>query len=173
MTFSVRPATALALCCLFATSFTHAQRGGGGGMRFPSGVAISPDGTTLAATVGSREGSQLHLTTIADPDPAKDRIIAPNGATNCSNSSPVWSPDGAMLAYTSTCTAKEEKPGQAQIFLWSKATGESKQLTHVTGPVQAGGLVAQRQDACVSLCAERLALGRRARRHEALGWSDR
>ena len=99
----------------------------------PSGVAISPDGAVVAWAVGTREGSQIHLTDVANPDPAKERIVAPNGATNCSNGAPVWSPDSQWLAYTSTCTLKEEKPGQAQIFLWSKATGESKQLTHVTG----------------------------------------
>ena len=134
MTTSPRLTAILATAFLLTAPLSNAQRGGGGsGMRFPSGVAISPDGTTLATTIGGREGSQLHLSTIADPDPAKDRIIAPNGATNCSNTQPVWSPDGAMLAYTSTCTSKEEKPGQAQVFVWSRATGESKQLTHVTG----------------------------------------
>ncbi len=112
-----------------------AQRGGDGADRVknPGSVAISPDGATVAWTVGTGEGAQLHLTAVANPDPAKDQIVAPNGATNCSNGSPIWSPDGQFLAYTSTCAGKDEKPAQAQIFLWSKATAESKQLTHVTG----------------------------------------
>jgi Tol biopolymer transport system component len=124
-----------ALICLSIAATGAAQRGGdpAGRVRMPGGVAISPDGTTVAWTAGTREGSQIHLTELANPDPAKEKIVAPNGTTNCSNGSPVWSPDGAWLAYTSTCTGKEEKPAQAQIFLWSKATGESKQLTHVTG----------------------------------------
>ncbi len=133
MKISVRPACffAAAALCLIAALPATAQRGGGG--RAPSGVAISPDGATLAWSLASREGSQIHLTDVANPDPAKEKIVAPNGTTGCSNSSPMWSPDGQWLAYTSTCTGKEEKSPQAQIFLWSKASGESKQLTHVTG----------------------------------------
>jgi dipeptidyl aminopeptidase/acylaminoacyl peptidase len=33
----------------------------------------------------------------------------------------------------SDCTADAEKPGQDQVFVWSKKTGESKQLTHLVG----------------------------------------
>ncbi len=110
-----------------------AQRAAGPRMQMPGGVAISPDGTTVAYTIGGREGATLHVMGVANPDPGKDQIIAPNGATNCSNTSPVWSPDSTTLAFSSTCTSKEEKPGQEQIFLWSKSSGEVKQLTHVTG----------------------------------------
>jgi dipeptidyl aminopeptidase/acylaminoacyl peptidase len=129
MTFLRR--ASLATLALSLTLSAVAQRGGNG--RQPGGVAISPDGATVAWSIGTREGSQIHITDVANPDPAKDKIVAPSSATGCSNSSPMWSPDGAWLAYTSTCTGKEEKQGQAQIFLWSKASGESKQLTHVTG----------------------------------------
>jgi dipeptidyl aminopeptidase/acylaminoacyl peptidase len=101
---------------------------------FPAGVAISPDGATIAWTLRTREGATLHLTSVANPDPAKEKLIAPStSATNCSNADPVWSPDGATLAFTSTCTSKDEKPGQEQIFLWSKSDGSVKELTHVTG----------------------------------------
>jgi len=124
---------AVSALCLFAASTLTAQRGAGAGRSAPGSVAISPDGATVAWTLRGREGSTLHMTAIADPDPAKEKLIAPNGATNCSNDAPVWSPDGNWLAFTSTCTSKEEKPGQQQIFLWSKADGSVKQLTHVTG----------------------------------------
>jgi dipeptidyl aminopeptidase/acylaminoacyl peptidase len=124
---------AVSALCLFAAAALTAQRGAGAARSAPGSVAISPDSTTIAWTLRNREGSTLHLTTIADPDPAKEKLIAPNGATNCSNDAPVWSPDGNWLAFTSTCTSKEEKPGQEQIFLWSKADGSVKQLTHVKG----------------------------------------
>jgi dipeptidyl aminopeptidase/acylaminoacyl peptidase len=105
-------------------------------LHYPGGVALSPDGATVAWTLRSAEGSTLHLTNVADPDPAKETIVAVNGATNCSYGSPIWSPDGATLAFISTCTGEKDKPGQEQIFLWSKATGAVKQLTHVTGNLE-------------------------------------
>ena len=89
----------------------------------------------MAYTVGGRAGGGLHLMELANADPGKDRIITPNGDTDCRNGSPVWSPDGGILAYTSSCTGKDAA-GQEQVFLWSKATGESKQLTHLKGLFQ-------------------------------------
>ncbi len=100
----------------------------------PGTVSISPDGTTVAWTLGNHEGSALHLTALAHPD--TDKTVAPASTANCSNTSPVWSPDSKTLAFTSTCTgetATDNHPIQPQIFLYSAATGESKQLTHVTG----------------------------------------
>ena len=104
--------------------------------RMPSSVAISPDGALLAWSIGTKEGVTLHLTTLADPDPAKDKIIAPGSSTNCSNSAPIWSPDSQTLAFTSSCTTKEEKPGQPQLFLWSRTSGTVQQLTHLNGIFQ-------------------------------------
>lgn len=113
-----------------------AEGRGGARLRMPSGVAISPDGATVAWSVRQGAASTLHLTSVANPDPAKDQIIAPNGATSCSNGSPVWSPDGATLAFTSTCTGATDAPSQEQIFLWSKADGKARQLTHLKGNIQ-------------------------------------
>jgi dipeptidyl aminopeptidase/acylaminoacyl peptidase len=100
----------------------------------PGAVSISPDGTTLAWTLGGHDGSTLHLTPVASP--AEDKIIAPAATGSCSNTSPVWSPDSKTLAYSSTCTgeaATEGHPAQPQVFLYSAATGESRQLTHLAG----------------------------------------
>jgi dipeptidyl aminopeptidase/acylaminoacyl peptidase len=112
------------------------RQSAGARLRAPGQVAISPDGVLLAWTIGGREGQQLHLTEVANPDPAKDKIVSVAGATNCSNAAPVWSPDSQTLAFTSTCTSKQDEPGQPQIFLYSRATGEAKQLTHLKGIFQ-------------------------------------
>jgi dipeptidyl aminopeptidase/acylaminoacyl peptidase len=102
----------------------------------PGQVAISPDGTLIAYTLRGREGSTLHLLPYPSADQSKEKIVSVAAATDCSNSSPVWSPDSQTLAFTSTCTSKQETPGQPQIFLYSRATGEAKQLTHLTGIFQ-------------------------------------
>ncbi len=112
----------------------------------PGNVSISPDGATIAWTLRGHDGSALHLTAVSKGDTSADKIVAPAGATACSNTAPVWSPDGKTLAYTSTCIAapsakageakEDAKPVQPQIFLYSVATGESKQLTHLTGIFQ-------------------------------------
>ncbi len=109
---------------------THAASG------TPESAAISPDGATVAWTLARSEGTTLHLTSVADPDPAKEKIVSVNGATNCSNTSPVWSPDGQTLAFSSTCTGQQDKPGQQQIFLWSRTTGATRQLTHLLGNLE-------------------------------------
>jgi dipeptidyl aminopeptidase/acylaminoacyl peptidase len=114
------------------------RQAGGARLRAPGQVAISPDGQVLAWTLGGRGGGSLNLTDLANPTPAKDKIVSVAGSTStdCSNTSPVWSPDSQTLAFTSTCTSKEDEPGQPEIFLYSRATGESRQLTHVKGIFQ-------------------------------------
>jgi len=117
-------------------SATHTQA--------PGNVAISPDGATLAWTLRSHDGSALHLTAVSTGDTSADTIVTPaNAPAACSNSAPVWSPDSKTLAYTSTCiepsatkSAAATAPTQPQIFLYSVATGESRQLTHLTGIFQ-------------------------------------
>ena len=110
----------------------HARQGN---LRAPGQLALSPDGTTLAWTIRTREGAQLHLTTLADPNPAKDKLVTVAGTNNCSSGAPVWSPDSQTLAFTSSCTGTA-KAGQEQIFLYSRADGSTRQLTHVTGLFQ-------------------------------------
>ncbi len=107
-----------------------------GKTKTPSSAAISPDGTTVAWAVRSREGSQIHLTDVSNPDPAKERIVGTgSGATDCGSSEPKWSPSGEWLAFVSDCTADAEKSGQDQVFVWSKKTGESKKLTQLKGGI--------------------------------------
>jgi dipeptidyl aminopeptidase/acylaminoacyl peptidase len=99
----------------------------------PTWVALSPDGQTVAWTLRRAEGTQIHLTEVADP--TKETILKVSGREDCGSEAPVWSPDGAALAFTSTCTPKSEKAEQEQIFLWTKSTGAFEQLTHLTGEI--------------------------------------
>jgi Tol biopolymer transport system component len=107
-----------------------------GKTKTPSSAAISPDGTTVAWAVREREGWQIHLTGVLNPDPAKEKIVGTGSNTaSCGSSEPKWSPDGGWLAFVSDCTLPTEKQGQDQVFVWSKKTGESKQLTHLVGGI--------------------------------------
>ncbi|WP_158943902.1 S9 family peptidase [Granulicella sp. S190] len=107
-----------------------------GQTRTPTSVAISPDGSTVAWSVRTHAQTQIHLSNVENPDPAKEKIVSTgSGATDCSSSDPKWSLDGESLAFVSSCTAKTDQPGQDQVFLYSKTTGESKQLTHLTGGI--------------------------------------
>ena len=107
-----------------------------GKTKTPSSAAISPDGATVAWAVRVRGGSQIHLTDVTNPDPAKEKIVGTgSSATNCGSSEPEWSPDGQWLAFVSDCTVNADKPGQEQVFVWSKKSDESKQLTHLVGNI--------------------------------------
>ena len=53
-----------------------------GKTRTPSSTAISPDGTTVAWAVRTREGSQIHLTEVANPNPDKEKIIGTGSNRN-------------------------------------------------------------------------------------------
>ncbi|MBN9614960.1 MAG: PD40 domain-containing protein, partial [Acidobacteriales bacterium] len=99
-----------------------------------SQAALSPDGKTVAWSLETRDGSQLRLTDIDNPT-KETPIHTEAEATDCSYDSPTWSPDGQWLAYASTCSSSEDNPDQQQIFLWSRKTGQSRQLTHVTGEI--------------------------------------
>jgi len=95
-------------------------------------ASISPDGKTVAWSVRSGQNYEVHLSDISNP--SNDLTIRPSGgAGDCDNDAPVWSPDGESLAYASNCTAEHTR--QPQIFIWSKKTGESRQLTHLTGTI--------------------------------------
>jgi len=101
-----------------------------GKTRTPSMADISPDGKTVAWSVRGVKDYEVHLSEISNP--SKDISIRPAGdAADCGSDAPAWSPDGQSLAYASSCTP--EHNGQPQIFVWSKKSGESRQLTHLTG----------------------------------------
>ncbi len=127
--------SSLVLISAPAALTAHAQRGMNA-LHAPGNVALSPDGATVAWTLRARDGSTLHLTSVAAP--ADDKTIAiPNGSS-CAYSSPIWSADGATLAFLGACAPESKDPTvprQSQIYLWSKSSGDVKQLTHVTGDI--------------------------------------
>ncbi len=100
-------------------------------VKAPGSVAISPDGTVIAYTL--RGDTSIHLTpypaTGAAPD-KQDKLVT--AGPGCSNDDPVFSPDSKSLAFTASC-GEGEAAKQDQIYLDTIATGEVKQLTHVTG----------------------------------------
>jgi dipeptidyl aminopeptidase/acylaminoacyl peptidase len=97
----------------------------------PTWVTLSPDGSTVAWTLRQKGGSQIHLTELANP--SQDKVLSVGSGDNCESGSSVWSPDGVSLAFLSDCTGKTDKADQEQVFIWSKNTGTSAPVTHVTG----------------------------------------
>ncbi len=128
----------LSLCTVPAAFTAHAQRGMNA-MHAPGNVALSPGGATVAWTLRSRDGSTLHLSSVTAPASNEtDKTIDIPNATGCAYSSPIWSPDGATLAFLGACAPESKDPTvprQSQIYLWAKSTGEVRQLTHVTGDI--------------------------------------
>ncbi|MDE1176151.1 MAG: S9 family peptidase [Edaphobacter sp.] len=101
-----------------------------GKTRTPTDAAISPDGRIVAWSVRGSKGEELHLTELSS---ATDKTITPAPGATCGGGAPTWSPDGESLAYLSTCMPSAD--GQPQVIVWSKKTGESQQLTHLTGAI--------------------------------------
>jgi dipeptidyl aminopeptidase/acylaminoacyl peptidase len=142
MEFSCRPFSR-ACFALLAFSLVAApvlaQRGGMNGLHMPGNVAISPDGATVAWTLRSHDGSTLHLSPASAPASVETaKTIAVPNATGCAYSSPIWSPDGQTLAFLGACAPESKDPTvprQSEIYLWSKSTGDVRQLTHVSGDI--------------------------------------
>jgi dipeptidyl aminopeptidase/acylaminoacyl peptidase len=103
-------------------------RTGSARLKAPGSVAISPDGTLIAYTVRGLATPDARSIRLMDYPVGSDRERLVSAGPNCSNSDPVWSPDSKTLAFTADCSA-----GQEQIYLYSRGTGEVRQLTHVTG----------------------------------------
>ena len=100
----------------------------------PTEAQISPDGSTVAWSVRKGQVSQIHLTEVADP--AKEKTVSTGEEiADCGSAEPRWSPDGQSLAFLSNCIAKTQATAQAQVFVWSRKTGEAKQLTHLVGEI--------------------------------------
>ena len=104
--------------------------------RNPGALALSPDGTLLAWTIGSRRsGGEIHLTETARPDAPERTVTLPGEPAACAMNDPAWSPDGGTLSFLATC-GEAGRARQPQIYLWSRKSGQARQLTHMTGEVQ-------------------------------------
>ncbi|HEY0263015.1 MAG TPA: S9 family peptidase [Granulicella sp.] len=102
----------------------------------PLQSVISPDGTAVAWTArAANRGYILHLSDVNRPDSSKEIGMGEVVDPLCSSTQPMWSPDGRSLLFTSTCVPKGSAPQGQQVFIWSKDSQKTKQLTHVTGSV--------------------------------------
>jgi len=97
---------------------------------------MSPDGTRIVFTLAKADWKANNRTTHiwrinADGTGLIQMTNGPRG-----ESSPVWSPDGAWIAFTARRAAAAEGAGEgSQIFLISNGGGEAEQLTHHETPV--------------------------------------
>ena len=132
------PFRLLALMPLAFTLSSLSQVPAHGHVTVPANVAVSPDGALVAWTLRGGQGTAIHLTPTSHGDPTAERLISVAGSSACAYETPIWSPDGGTLAFLSDCAplAGKQTKGQLQIFLWSKATGGTRQLTHLTGEIQ-------------------------------------
>jgi dipeptidyl aminopeptidase/acylaminoacyl peptidase len=118
--------------------------------RAPISVSLSPDGATVAWAVGGSGDSELHLTRIAAASSTQkaggERLISPDSITNpsnntpglCTASHPNWSPDGEQLAFLSNCSetgGKFQPTSQDNVFVWTLAGNDMKQVSHLRGAV--------------------------------------
>jgi dipeptidyl aminopeptidase/acylaminoacyl peptidase len=114
-------------------------------VRTPTSVDISPDGATIAYAFNGANGSELHLTPISSSNTA-DRILSPDTIRNltnttpgtCASSHPAWSPDGRQLAFLSGCSNTNgnwQSESQDNIFVWTPATDDLKQVSHLHGAI--------------------------------------
>jgi len=96
-------------------------------------VAISPDGARVAwvEQVATPDGPASDQSTIqvADRSGGRTQRVTAKEGTAHDESEPVFSPDGARLAFLSDA----EKKGQPQLYLADLAGGGVTQLTHATG----------------------------------------
>jgi dipeptidyl aminopeptidase/acylaminoacyl peptidase len=114
-------------------------------VRTPTSVSISPDGATAAYAFNGANGSELHLAPIA-PASSTERILSPDTVRNltntspgaCASSHPNWSPDGKQLAFLSGCSNTNgswQSDPQDNIFVWTPATNDLKQVSHLRGAI--------------------------------------
>ena len=144
------------------------RQSGGARLRAPGQVAISPDGALLAWTIGGREGSALHLTDVANPDPRqgqdrlsrrRDRLLERRARMVARLSDP-------RLHLDLHFERRQARPAADLPLLPRRRHRQTTYPPHRNLP--AGRVLARRQIAGLSVCRKRLPQRRRAGRDEAL-----
>ncbi len=96
------------------------------------GVSVSPDGSRLAWTTHTKNGSRVQL---ADIDGSNVQTVSlANAFKGCSEGRASWSPDGSQLAFLSNCGNPKNK-AQKDIYLVDADSTTAKRLTHLDGYV--------------------------------------
>jgi dipeptidyl aminopeptidase/acylaminoacyl peptidase len=99
-------------------------------------AAISPDGLRVAyvEALPNRGKSAIYVADLKSAAAARIRIGAGDGKTPHDEHGLAWSPDGKQIAFLSD----REKQDQLQLYVAAAAAGgPAKQLTHLTGFLQA------------------------------------
>ena len=82
----------------------------------PAGIAVSPDGSRVAAILSFQGNPELYIL-------QGDRYVRLTNTPNASEGQPVWSPDGRQIAYVSNETR------YPQIYVIDVATRQKRRLT--------------------------------------------
>jgi len=82
----------------------------------PTGIAVSPDGTKVAAILSFQGNPELYLLT-------GDRYVRLTNTPLASEGQPTWSPDGRKIAYVS------DETRHPQIYVVDVATKQKRRLT--------------------------------------------
>lgn len=98
-------------------------------------AAISPDGSRVAyvEALPAPGKSAIYTASLQSASAARVRISAGDGKTSHDEHGLAWSPDGKQMAFLSD----REKKDQLQLYTAPAAGGPARQLTHLTGFLQA------------------------------------
>jgi dipeptidyl aminopeptidase/acylaminoacyl peptidase len=111
-------------------------------LRDPEGLSLSPDGRNVAFVVGQAvyetNGYRSGLFVVSTSGHREVRSFGSAGLPHWDDinqwvpEAPEWSPDSRMIWYRMRMSAREHW----QVWGWNLASGQRKQITHVSGDVE-------------------------------------